>query len=197
MSETEQDLVATLLVSEEPQRQAARVLELMIRRLKARGGAVVNAKTKPASIFVSWNLDLAAVGELSAAWVRLEGTLAKGESTTIGDGRALPLPGREGLAGALYVVGAPQLDTAVIKPYLNTLFRAMESYDRLTSEPVPVGRGHRLELLKLLQEQEWNISRVSRLLGVTRRTIYLRMLKYGIEIDRKPKTHRVKRVAPA
>ncbi len=46
----------------------------------------------------------------------------------------------------------------------------------------------REKLLLLLNRNEWNIARVSRLMGVTRRTVYLRLQRYGIPRERVPRT---------
>ena len=46
----------------------------------------------------------------------------------------------------------------------------------------------REQLWLTLQQNEWNIARVARLLGVTRRTVYLRLKRYGIERKKVPKT---------
>ena len=51
--------------------------------------------------------------------------------------------------------------------------------------PEQVARQH---LLTLLERNEWNIARVARLLGVTRRTIYLRLERYNIARKHVPKT---------
>jgi transcriptional regulator of acetoin/glycerol metabolism len=45
----------------------------------------------------------------------------------------------------------------------------------------------RQQLLVLLEKNEWNIARVSRLIGVTRATIYNRLTRLGIERRRIPK----------
>jgi transcriptional regulator of acetoin/glycerol metabolism len=42
----------------------------------------------------------------------------------------------------------------------------------------------REKLLLLLNRNEWNIARVARLMGVTRRTIYLRLERYKIPRER-------------
>ncbi len=55
-------------------------------------------------------------------------------------------------------------------------------------EEVPSPRDvERGQLLRLLEQHEWNIARVARLMGVTRRTIYLRLERYGIPRQRVPK----------
>ena len=49
-------------------------------------------------------------------------------------------------------------------------------------------------MLRALNEREWNVARVARDLGVTRRTVYLRMSKYDIARQHIPKNLRIKRV---
>ena len=61
---------------------------------------------------------------------------------------------------------------------------AWESY----LERTPVEDMEREKLLLLLNRNEWNIARVSRLMGVTRRTVYLRLQRYNIPRERVPKT---------
>lgn len=55
-------------------------------------------------------------------------------------------------------------------------------------ERTPVEDMEREKLLLLLNRNEWNIARVSRLMGVTRRTIYLRLQRYNIPREHVPKT---------
>jgi len=51
-------------------------------------------------------------------------------------------------------------------------------------ERTPVQDIERQKLLLLLNRNEWNIARVARLMGVTRRTIYLRLQRYKIPRER-------------
>jgi transcriptional regulator with GAF, ATPase, and Fis domain len=55
-------------------------------------------------------------------------------------------------------------------------------------ERTPPEDMEREKLLLLLNRNEWNIARVSRLMGVTRRTIYLRLQRFGIPRERVRKT---------
>jgi Bacterial regulatory protein, Fis family len=55
-------------------------------------------------------------------------------------------------------------------------------------ERTPVEDLEREKLLLLLNRNEWNIARVARLMGVTRRTIYLRLQRYNIPRERVPKS---------
>jgi GAF domain-containing protein len=55
-------------------------------------------------------------------------------------------------------------------------------------ERTPVPDIERQKLLLLLNRNEWNIARVARLMGVTRRTVYLRLQRYNIPRERVTKT---------
>ena|SRR5437899_5885254 len=55
-------------------------------------------------------------------------------------------------------------------------------------ERTPVQDIEREKLLLLLNRNEWNIARVARLMGVTRRTVYLRLRRYNIPRERVLKT---------
>ena len=54
----------------------------------------------------------------------------------------------------------------------------------------PVDDMEREKLLLLLSRNEWNIARVARLMGVTRRTIYLRLQRHNIPRERVSKSKR-------
>jgi len=71
---------------------------------------------------------------------------------------------------------------------------AAESWEAYL-ERTPVEDMEREKLLLLLNRNEWNIARVARLMGVTRRTVYLRLQRYGIPRERVPRTRM--RIAPA
>jgi len=46
----------------------------------------------------------------------------------------------------------------------------------------------RHRLIELLKRNEWNLARVARVLGVTRRTVYMRLKRYDIARMKVPKT---------
>lgn len=69
--------------------------------------------------------------------------------------------------------------------------RAAEDWETYL-ERTPVEDMEREKLLLLLNRNEWNIARVSRLMGVTRRTIYLRLARYNIPREKVRKTRRLK-----
>jgi GAF domain-containing protein len=55
-------------------------------------------------------------------------------------------------------------------------------------ERTPVEDMEREKLLLLLNRNEWNIARVARMMGVTRRTVYLRLQRYKIPRERVSKS---------
>jgi DNA-binding NtrC family response regulator len=48
----------------------------------------------------------------------------------------------------------------------------------------------KVQLLSLLQKNDWNIAEVARILGVTRRTVYMRLRSFGLERRRVPKLYK-------
>jgi len=75
-------------------------------------------------------------------------------------------------------------DTGGVEEVAKEKAEAWETY----LERTPVEDLEREKLLLLLNRNEWNIARVARLMGVTRRTIYLRLQRYNIPRERIRKT---------
>jgi len=75
-------------------------------------------------------------------------------------------------------------DSGVVPQDTPSRAEAWETY----LERTPVEDMEREKLLLLLNRNEWNIARVARLMGVTRRTIYLRLQRYNIPRERVRKT---------
>jgi transcriptional regulator with GAF, ATPase, and Fis domain len=82
------------------------------------------------------------------------------------------------------IVAKAVTDTSGQPERTATRAEAWETY----LERTPVEDMEKEKLLLLLNRNEWNIARVSRLMGVTRRTIYLRLQRYNIPRERVPKT---------
>jgi transcriptional regulator with GAF, ATPase, and Fis domain len=118
----------------------------------------------------------------------------------------VPVIGNDGLAAVLYVDSAdPHFCTTqdlerltkfsriiakAVGDNVGTVERAPSRAEAWESylERTPVEDMEREKLLLLLNRNEWNIARVARLMGVTRRTIYLRLQRYNIPRERVPKT---------
>jgi len=126
----------------------------------------------------------------------------------------VPVAGDDGLSAVLYVDSLdPHFCTAqdlerlakfsriIAKAVSDTAGSALEREPSRTEawesylERTPVEDMEREKLLLLLNRNEWNIARVARLMGVTRRTIYLRLQRYNIPRERVPKTRPRRAVA--
>ena len=86
----------------------------------------------------------------------------------------------ERLAKFSRIVAKAVTDNATPRERARTHGDAWETY----LERTPVEDMEREKLLLLLNRNEWNIARVARLMGVTRRTIYLRLQRYNIPRER-------------
>jgi transcriptional regulator with GAF, ATPase, and Fis domain len=120
----------------------------------------------------------------------------------------VPVMGAEGLSAVLYVDSfdphfCTSQDLERLSKFSRIIAKAVgenvggEGVERAPSraeawesylERTPVEDMEREKLLLLLNRNEWNIARVARLMGVTRRTIYLRLQRYNIPRERVPKT---------
>jgi GAF domain-containing protein len=116
----------------------------------------------------------------------------------------LPVHGGDELVALLYLDSAethfcPPADVERLRRFSGMLARAVrpetETGPRESAagweaylERTPVQDIERQKLLLLLNRNEWNIARVARLMGVTRRTIYLRLQRYKIPRERVYKT---------
>jgi hypothetical protein len=124
---------------------------------------------------------------------------------------AVPAMGQNGIAAVLYVdstdthfCAAHDLDRlakfgrilarAVQGPAQRGAMPAQDHNWESYLERTPVEDMQKEKLLLLLNRNEWNIARVSRLMGVTRRTIYLRLERYKIPREKVKKT--LRRVKP-
>ena len=86
----------------------------------------------------------------------------------------------ERLAKFSRIVAKAVTDNATPRERARTHGDAWETY----LERTPVEDMEREKLLLLLNRNEWNIARVARLMGVTRRMIYLRLQRYNIPRER-------------
>jgi DNA-binding NtrC family response regulator len=94
------------------------------------------------------------------------------------------------LVGLLFVEGGERVEprAACVLALAAALKAGREEAARPESEMLTDVEIERQRLLAALQRNEWNIARVARLLGVTRRTIYLRLARHEIPRRRVPKS---------
>ena len=176
------------------------------------------------TLFASRGIDPRVQEAIDTLWQRARGQLRAGESLRlpgvppdgVGTKRApadgltvLPLFEGKELLALLYVDGiapglGPTRELERLARFTRTLASSVAGEAEAPSpategvetylERTPVHDIHRQKLLLLLDRNLWNISRVARLMGVTRRTIYMRLRRYGIPRQRVYRT-RLRRVA--
>lgn len=189
--------IASALVSTDPVDQAGRVLSRLLEFAKASGGAVVVPGHDAPRVLVARNVALPNIEALPSLWDRHDKTLRAGRHAGRDGQRVLPLLDGADLVGAVYLEGAA-IETHKLRAFLDVLARAVlaatdpEALRAFGADLLGVGveRSKREITLASLRQHEWNISRVARELGLTRRTIYLRLTRWGIVRERVPKTSR-------
>lgn len=189
--------IAAALVSTDSVDQAGRVLSRLVEYVRASGGAVVVPGEGAPRVLVARNVALPNLEDLPGLWGRHEKALRAGRSAGRDRQRLFPLLDRTDLVGAVYVEGA-EVEPQRIKAFLDVLSRAVlaatdpEALRAFGADLLGIGieRSKREITLASLRQHEWNISRVARELGLTRRTIYLRLTRWGIVRERVPKTAR-------
>ena len=90
--------------------------------------------------------------------------------------------------GELHTAHTADLDRATLKA---ARARPLSDDGAFEAGALSGGEIERRRLLAALERHEWNIARVARLMGVTRRTVYLRLKRYKIDRRRVPKTLKV------
>jgi ActR/RegA family two-component response regulator len=183
-----------LLVADDPRRSADRILTRLIQIHQARGGAILRARHEQVEIWLSAGLNLSAVAELPVRWADHREALAAGRSV-VEPGFAL-LPAMQGseMVAALYLAQPEGLAVSDARVFGAAIAQAVQAADggagaRRVPETSPTDEA-RLQLLSLLERHEWNIAEVARLLGVTRRTVYMRLRSFGIERKHVPKIYK-------
>jgi ActR/RegA family two-component response regulator len=186
--------MVSLLVADEPRRSADRILTRLVQMHLARGGAILRPHQGQVEIWMSVGLNLAAAAELPVRWADHADGLAAGRSV-VEPGFALfpALRGGE-LVAALYLAQPESLSLPEAAIFTSAIAEAVVASEtaeprRPAPQPSPAEQG-RLQLLTLLERTDWNIAEVSRLLGVTRRTVYMRLRSFGIERRRVPKLYK-------
>jgi Bacterial regulatory protein, Fis family len=215
------DQVADIVGSaHDPKRLAELAVEIVMSLSHAQRGAVFAIEPEGLVLCAGMGLDQAVLDATHAAWNEERASLNQGQiSVRPLAGRAghasaiLPLRQGDALKALLYLDGTeasfvPAVKEGRVAESTKVVLRALErGAFPATARPVPkdwedylastpAEQVARAQLIALLDRNEWNIARVARLMRVTRRTIYLRLDRYGVERKRVRKTSR-RTVAPA
>lgn len=181
-----------VLVADDPRRSADRILGRLVQIHRARGGAILRPRDSQVDVWLSAGLSLASLGELPVRWADHVRALVAGRSVVEPAFALLPAMLGDEMVAAIYLAqpeSASLGDTRVFGAAIAQAVRAADGSVAAAPGLQPV-QETRLQLLSLLERNDWNIARVARLLGVTRRTVYMRLQSFGIERRRVPKLYK-------
>lgn len=176
--------VGASLFGEVPVRAAEALLAYVVERLDARGGAVFRVNGLSLTPF-AWERSIASHAAIEALWRRDGNRLRIEDETSEKDVYLLALRKDDGsLLGVLALDGPssyPRIDqirTLLAGALISQRTRPSD-FDEEIRKRTP-DEIERCVMLSRLDAEDWNISRAARKLGITRRTLYQRLVKYGI-----------------
>jgi hypothetical protein len=183
-----------LLVSEDPRRSADRILTRLVQIHQARGGAILRPREDQVEVWLSAGLTLANLSELPVRWADHKSALATGKPVLETAFALLPCLNGSDMVAALYLAQPEGLAVAEARVFGTAIAQAVLASDAapapLRLPEVSPSEEAKLQLLSLLERNDWNLAKVSRLMGVTRRTVYLRLRAFGIERRHVPKLYK-------
>ncbi len=183
-----------LLVSDDPRRAADRILSRLIQIHQARGGAILRPRQGQMEVWLSAGLSLAGLAELPVRWADHSHALAEGRAVVEPGFALLPAMIESEMAAALYLAQPEGLSVSDARVFGTAIAQAVRAADSGPAAPRPPDvsptEEAKLQLLSLLERNEWNLAKVARLMGVTRRTVYLRLRSFGIERRHVPKLYK-------
>jgi len=179
------------LVADDPRRSADRLLSKMCEVAGAEGGAVLVPQGDNASVFLSYRLSLSGLGSLPIRFQDHRSRLAKGEVVTAADFALAPVTSEsDAQLGWIYLENPRSADGKELRPFLLGMAKAVGALSEapiLRAPNLNRADANRVNILRILEENDWNIARVSRELGVTRRTLYMRLAAFGIARKKVPR----------
>jgi transcriptional regulator with GAF, ATPase, and Fis domain len=180
-----QDLeqLAELLVAADPGAATDALLRYLCRRHSASGGLVLSLQAGEPVVKTACSLDLGRVASVDRLWSTHQRGLRSGRPVYSNAHALVPLMEGETLVGALYLDEPRQLEPDRLGPFVLALSKALAA----AASPTRPRLDHGALLQRALDENAWNVARVARALGVTRRTVYMRMQRFGIPRRRVPK----------
>ncbi|MEO8500316.1 MAG: helix-turn-helix domain-containing protein [Vicinamibacteria bacterium] len=144
-----------------------------------------------ASVFLSYRLSLAGLGSLPIRFQDHRIRLSKGDVVFASGFALAPVIGQgDSQTGWIYLENPRTADAKELRPFLLGMAKALGALGDSPRARVPnVNRAdaNRANILRILEENDWNIARVSRELGVTRRTLYMRLAAFGIARKKVPR----------
>lgn len=194
--------IARIVVQSDPRGIASRLLAHLIQTHQASGGVLFAVQHGRVVLFAtSDGMPVDDIKRAKAAWDSQTDPLAAGQAVRSGDACLMPILFEGSLLGGAWLdgVAARPCELGLLAPILAAAINA--------PPVVPAGHEDALtdlstdefgqrKLMMLLEDNEWNIARVARLMGTTRRTVYMRMERWGIDRQKVDKS-RPRKLAPS
>jgi len=189
------DHLVDVALASDPSSEAERLLRALVAFTGGRRAALFELQQDQLRLFSSRALDQCALETVEAAWRTRRDELTAGGPVASDHALLYPVTLQEQLLGVLFVDAGerPVSDPRDFQALAQFTRIAGHALARRRSEPArylattSLDDMARDQLLVLLEQHEWNISRVARELGVTRPTIYARLERYGMPRLRPPK----------
>jgi transcriptional regulator of acetoin/glycerol metabolism len=164
-----------ILLSQGGRGPVSRILRLLATFTSANGAALVEVRGRRTELFIAVELAQPLVDALDHAWSNEREQLLAGSSVKRKGHVIVPLLRAGSLVGLL----------ALDSPDPSTVSEGVSALGPFLLDAIEVAKENEksapgTELRRLLEEHEWNLARVARILGVARLTIYERMRRYGI-----------------
>lgn len=184
----------TLLVADDPRRSADRILTRLVQIHQARGGAILRPRQDVVEIWLSAGLSLAAVAELPVRWADHRQLVLAGKPVVEPGFALIPCASESEVVGVLYLAQPDGLVVSEARVFGTAIAQAVRAADAGPAAAripdVSPTEETKLQLLSLLERNEWNVAKVARIMGVTRRTVYMRLASFGIERRHVPKIYK-------
>jgi hypothetical protein len=204
----------------EPARFAERALEMVSLLTGGRAAATFRIEDGQPRLFASRGIDQDALDTVALAWARCRESLERHETVYVPERQTdcrIPDEARGNVPTSFAVVpiestarallGLLYVDSRVAHFLDASGLAELPKLGRILALPLAAANGgaplaagkhvtpaaantEKDRLVSLLNANQWNILRVAKMIGVTRRTIYLRMQRWGIERKKPRKTLR-------
>lgn len=185
--------IASVLVQDDPLGQAGRVLRQLVDHARASGAALLVPRNGDLQLVVGAQVGLERLAAGQRIWLANREAIGHGgHVASESDPTVAALMDGPVLAGILLLDGG-RFDAQDLDSFLVVLAKALVAtsehrevgleVDRFISKRDQEGRQRRA-LLQVLDESEWNVSRAARVMGVTRRTVYMQMRRFNIQRKR-------------
>lgn len=187
---TDLNLIIETLVADDPRRAADRLLTRVADIASASGAALIQSSGGSSSVVLSHRLPLASVASLTVRLADHHEELRVGRAILEKGFALVPVQIDSELRAVVYLsepkgIGADRL-RSIVSSGAAAFAAALDATPRAVA--ATAGRQDvKGQMVRILETNDWNIAKVSRILGVTRRTLYMRMTSFGIKRKKVPR----------